>query len=191
MKKGFLIGIGICAIFALYIFLWVVSISNSEISIHQTGDAQQKVCTAFFDKMWKIIHQDAQVADQYKDAFAKIYPDLIAGRYSKNDGSLMKWITESNPNFDTKLYDKVMAAIEGERNGFFVEQEKLIDIDRQHKTMRQTFPNSMIIGSRHNIGYLADANGKVIKEGIIIITSDVTENVYKSGKENDVDLFKK
>jgi hypothetical protein len=84
-----------------------------------------------------------------------------------------------------------MAAIEGERNGFFVEQEKLIDIDRQHKTMCQTFPNSIVIGSRHNIGYLADANGKVLKEGITIITSEVTENAYKSGKEDNVDLFKK
>ena len=84
-----------------------------------------------------------------------------------------------------------MAAIEGERNGFFVEQEKLIDIDRQHKTIRQTFPNSMIIGSRHNIGYLADANGKVLKEGIIIITSEVTKNAYKTDKENNIDLFKK
>jgi hypothetical protein len=188
MKKGLLITLGVVALFAIITVFWAIGVSNSEIRIHQTGDAQQKVCAAFFDKMWKIIKQDAQVADKYKDAFAKIYPDLIAGRYSKNDGSLMKWITESNPNFDTKLYDKLMAAIDGERNGFFVEQEKLVDIDRQHKTMRQTFPNSMIIGSRHNIGYEADANGKVIKEGITIITSDVTENAYKSGKENDIDL---
>ena len=90
----------------------------------------------------------------------------------------MKWIQESNPTFSTELYKDLMASIEGERNGFFIEQEKLIDIDREHKTMRATFPNSMIIGDRLDIG-------------IKVITSAKTGDVYKTSQENDIDLFKK
>ena len=54
--------------------------------------------------MRKVLKQKAQVTDEYKSAFESIYPKLIEGRYSKGDGSLMKWIKESNPNFDVSLY---------------------------------------------------------------------------------------
>lgn len=185
--KGFLITAGVFLILGLSIVFWAVGVSNTEIRTRNTGKAQQEVCAAFFDKMWKVLQQDAQVADQYKEAFKQIYPDLIAGRYSqkdangnflKNDGSLMKLIVESNPAFDTSLYNKLMNAIEGQREGFFVEQQKLIDIDLQHKNMRMTFPKSMVIGKRADLG-------------IVIIKSLKTDDAYKSGQENDVDLFKK
>jgi hypothetical protein len=174
MKTGLII-IGSLIVFGLICFMWAVGVSNSEIKVRNTGEAQKKVCEAYFDKMWKIINQDAQVADKYKEAFKEIYVPLIAGRYSKGDGTLMKWITEHNPQFDAKLYDKLMNAIEGQRDGFFIEQEKLVDIDRQHKNLRQTFPNKLIIGDRPSL---------VFK----IITSTKTEETYKTGKEDDIKL---
>ena len=184
--KGFLIGLGVFVILGISIAFWAVGVSNTEIRLRNRGNAQQENCAAFFDKMWKILQQDANVADQYKEAFKEIYPDLIAGRYSaKNekgenttDGSLMKFIVESNPQFDTKLYDKLMTAIEGQREGFFVEQQKLIDIDREHKDMRMTFPKKMVIGRRADLG-------------IVIIKSLTTKEAYETGQENDIDLFKK
>lgn len=190
--KGFLITAGVFLLLGISIVIWAVGVSNDEIRLRNRGNAQQEACAAFFDKMWKVLQQDAQVADQYKEAFKEIYPDLIAGRYSgKNDGSLMKWVTEHNPEFNINLYDKLMTAIEGQREGFFVEQQKLIDIDRQHKDMRWTFPKKLVIGKRQNIGYEVDEAGKVIKKGITIIKSLNTDEAYKSGQENDVDLFKK
>lgn len=184
--KGFLITLGVLLILGLSVAFWAIGVSNTEIRTRNTGKAQEQVCAAFFDKMWKILQQDAQVADQYKEAFKQIYPDLIAGRYSQKDkngnyvggGSLMKFIVESNPQFDTSLYNKLMAAIEGQREGFFVEQQKLIDIDLQHKNMRMTFPKSLIIGKRPDLG-------------IVIIKSLKTDQAYQSGQENDVDLFNK
>ena len=196
MKKGLFITLGVIAILALGLVFWGVGLSNSEIKLKNRGNAQQEVCAAYFDKVWKILQQQAQVADQYKDGFKEIYKDLMAGRYSgdgKGQGqqTFMKWIQESNPNFSPALYEKLMASIEGQREGFLVEQEKLIDIDREHKNMCQTFPNSIIVGGRHEIGYQEDENGKVIKKGITIIKSFKTDEVYKTGQENDVDLFKK
>lgn len=177
--KNIRIGTGLFLIIGVIFASWTIGINNTEIRTRNQGKAQQEACAAYFDKMWKVLQQEAQVADQYKEAFKEIYPGLIAGRYSgKNDGSLMKWVTEHNPQFDVKLYDKLMTAVEGQREGFFVEQQKLIDIDREHKNMRQTFPNSIIIGNR------ADLN-------IVIVKSLKTDEVYKSKQENGVDLFKK
>ena len=147
--------------------------------------------------MWKIITQNKEVANEYKVAFKEIYPELIAGRYSaknekgeyKTDGSLMKLIVESNPTFTPELYQKLMTTIDAERQGFFMEQKTLIDIDREHKAMRRKFPKNLVIGKRNNIGYQVDENGKVIKEGNTIITSETTENVYKTGREEIKPLF--
>ncbi len=184
--KGFLITVGIFIVLGISIVFWAIGVSNAEIRLRNRAVKQQESNEAYFDKMWKILQQEASVADQYKEAFKEIYPDLIAGRYSaKNekgeyttDGSLMKLIVESNPTFDIKLYDKLMTAIEGQREGFFIEQQKLLDIDREHKDMRMTFPKKMIIGRR------ADLN-------IVIIKSLTTKEAYETGQENDIDLFKR
>jgi hypothetical protein len=178
-NKGLLIGLGVLVVLIISIASWWFSTSNTEIRLINRGKAQQQVCEAYFDKMWKILQQKAGVTDQYKNSFKEVYTPLIEGRYSGDKGqSLMKWIKESNPQFDASLYKDLMASIEGERNGFFIEQEKLIDIDRQHKDLIMTFPSSIVVGNRPNLDY------KIIK-------SLKTDDVYKTGQENDVDLFKK
>ena len=165
--------------FALTIGMAWVSANNKEISLRNQIEAQQKVCETYYDKLWKVLQQKAQVTDQYKAAFKEIYPALIEGRYgNEKGGTLMKWIQESNPTFDVSLYKDLMSSIESERAGFFMEQKKLIDLDREHKVLRQSFPASMFIGSRPDVKFT-------------IITSEKTENVYKTGKENEIDLFKK
>lgn len=177
-KKLLVIGSIVVVFFLMIAGVWI-SANNQEVSLRNQITAQQKVCEAFYDKLWKVIAQKAQVAEQYKDAFKEIYPDLIAGRYgNEKGGTLMKWITESNPTFDVSLYKDLSASIEGERAGFFMEQQMLIDLDREHKTIRQTFPKNIFIGGRTDVP-------------ITIITSDQTEKIYKTGKENDVDIFKK
>lgn len=177
--KALIVGGIIFAFLGLTIGMTWVSTNNKEISLKNKIEAQQKVCESFYDKLWKVLQQKAQVADQYKTAFKEIYPDLIEGRYGdEKGGTLMKWITESNPTFDVSLYKDLSASIESERSGFFMEQKKLIDLDREHKVLRQSFPESMFIGSRPDVK-------------ITIVTSQKTEQVYATGQENDVDLFKK
>lgn len=181
MKKGIFIGIGVVILLVIMTAIWAVSLSNNEIKLRNRGIKQQEVCSAYFDKMWKVLQQKAGVTDQYRDGFKEIYTAMIEGRYSdegKGQETFMKWIQESNPTFDVSLYKDLMASIEGERNGFFIEQEKLIDIDRQHKDMRMIWPNSLIIGDKPDLE-------------IIVIKSIKTEQVYTTGQENDIDLFKK
>lgn len=196
MKKGLLISAGVIVILGLMVAFWAIGLSNSEIRLKNRGNAQQEACAAYFDKVWKVLQQQAGVTDQYRDGFKEIYTALMEGRYSgdsKGQGkeTFMKWIQESNPTFSPALYEKLMASIEGQREGFFIEQQKLIDIDREHKNMCQTFPNTIVVGKRHEIGYQEDEKGNVIKKGITIIKSLKTDDIYKSGQENDVELFKK
>lgn len=167
----------IALVVGIVIFSMNISIENQEIDLRETTIAQNKKCEAYFDKMWKILKQKAGVTDQYKEAFKDIYPKLIEGRYSQGDGSLMKWVQESNPTFDASMYKDLMKSIEVERTGFFNEQATLIDMQREHKVYLQKTPNRW---------FLAD-NLKPVD--IKVITSSNTDQVYKTGKEDDIELF--
>jgi uncharacterized protein YqiB (DUF1249 family) len=184
MNKSFIIAISIIAFLGLSFILMYASYSNAEVRLRNRATAQEKVCEANFDKMWKVIKQKAQVTDQYKNGFKEIYVDLIRGRYASTDttgnvkqsDNFMKWVQESNPNFDVSLYRDLMVAIEAQREQFFDDQKTLIDIKMQHDNCLNTFPSSLFVGSR-----------PVIE--IKIITSATTEEVYKTGQENNVNLF--
>ena len=92
--------------------------NNQEIDLRQQCEAQRGKVEGVHDAMWKIISQKAQVSQEYRAGFDSIYTHIIEGRYSQGDGSLMKWIQEANPQFDTSLYKDVMDAIEQQRTIF-------------------------------------------------------------------------
>ena len=166
--KGFLITLGVLIVLGISIAIWAVGLSNDERRLRNRADAVQESNEAFFGKMWEILRDQAGVAEEYRESFKEIYIPLIEGRYSQGDGSLMKWIVEQNPTFDTSLYQRLMASIEAQREGFFIEQQKLIDIDRQHKDMRMVFPNSLVIGSRPDFN-------------IVIVKPLVAINTFETG----------
>lgn len=172
-----LVLLSIVGFFLILGFFMNISVENKQRTLREGVVAQNKKCEAYFDKMWKVLKQKAGVTDQYKDAFMKIYPQLIEGRYSQGDGSLMKWVQESNPKFDISLYQSLMNSIEVEREGFFNEQSTLIDKQKEHKLYIENFPGSW---------FLSDTLKPV---EIKVITSAKTKEVYSTGEENDVDLF--
>jgi len=178
MKKGLIVGAVALVTLGIICAIVGISASNKEIKLRSKITAQKEVCEAYYDKMWKVVSQKAQVAEKYEETFKDIYPKLIDGRYGdEKGGTLMKWIQESNPDFDTKLYSDLNLSIQAERAGFVAEEEMLIDLNNQHRIIRQTFPSSLFIGSRPDIE-------------IIIVSSDDTKKVMTTGKENDIDVFK-
>ena len=153
------------------------SYSNQEVTLRQQIKAQQTSLTTVFDNTWKIISQKAQVAERYKDSFAKIYPKLMEGRYGNaRGGSLMSWIQESNPTLDTSLYASLSNAIESQRTIFTEAQKVLIDLKREHDTLRTTVPGAWFVGSRPEVV-------------IAIVTSSKTEKAFATGKDDDTKVF--
>ena len=165
----------VSALMIIIIFSMNISIENNEIDLRETTVAQNKRCEAYFDKVWKILKQKAGVTEQYKATYEKVAVSIMEGR--KGEGEMMRWIQERNPQFDTSLLKDLMKSISVERTGFFNEQSILIDMQREHKVYLQKAPNRW---------FLAD-NLKPVE--IKVITSSKTEDVYRTGKEDDIDLF--
>lgn len=182
LKNQIILGISGIVVLAGIIFgIWCIttniSTDNKEVELRAAITAKVSDQEATFDNMWKILSQKAQVTDQYKEAFKEIYPALISGRYSQGDGTLMKWIQESNPSFDVSLYKDLMNSIEIERNAFLTVQRQLIDLKREHDNLLRQWPSKWFI------------NDGVKEIEIKIISSTRSKEAMKSGKDDEVDLF--
>ena len=110
---------------------YFISVNNTEIRLRNLVKAQQEVCEANFDKMWKVIKQITHVSDTYLEAFKEIYPQLISGRYQGKD---IKFVAEHNPPLDTAVLQQLANAIEINREEFFSEQRLLVARQNEHKT---------------------------------------------------------
>jgi len=176
IKIAIVVVIGLVLVAVIPLFMYV-SYNNQEVAVRNQTEAQQETCKAFFDKVWKIIKQQAQVAEKHKDAFKEIYGDVMKGRYGNaRGGALLSFVKEHNPQFDSTLFTKLATSIEAQREGFFREQKKLIDLKRRHDNLREQIPSGWFVGGRAEIE-------------IVVITSGKTEKTYETGEENDVDVF--
>ena len=121
MKKIIiLVAVAIICFVGIGLLITDIIYENKEISLREQAEAQRGKIESVYDQMWKIISQQAQVTESYKDSFKEIFIGIMDGRYSKGDGTLMKWIKEANPNFDSRLYEKLMNTIEIQREQWAV-----------------------------------------------------------------------
>ena len=90
----------------------------------------------------------------------------------------MKWITESNPEFDASVYKDLMNSIEVLRNEFTNNQARMLDIIREHKSLCETFPSRWFISNKTPIEYE-------------VISSTISKQVMETRLDDDIDLFKK
>jgi len=178
MSKKLIISLSVITvllIFTITIFNVYRSTFDKNVELKNSFKAQKDVIAGNFDKMWKVLRDQTKVTDKAANAFKDIYVPMIEGRYSKGDGSLMKWITEQNPQFDQSMYKELMQSIEALRSEFETEQKKILAIKEQHNNLRQRFWSRMFIGDEPELEYL-------------MITSTETKNVVQTGND-DLDMF--
>lgn len=179
MKKSVVI-IGIILLVLLGGFSFWYSTNQKEIKLRNLAGAEIEKVEIIHDEVFKVISQGAQVTTEYREGFEEIYVKIMEGRYSggNEDGSLMKWIQESNPEFTPDLYKKLMIDIEVLRNKFANQQIKVKDIIREHNNLIQDPIKSIVLKNTEPIEY-------------IVISSAVTKKVIETREDNEIDLFKK
>ena len=173
-----LILIAIIAVVAIILVGMYIVYNNQEVALRKEADAQKGKVESVHDQMWKVIQQKAGVSEEYRETFEKVYPESISGRYNQDGSTAMKWIQESNPDFDTALYKDLMQAIEVQRSYFTQAQTRMLDIIRQRDTLLETIPSKFFISNKSKIDYT-------------IISSTRTKTVTTTGIDDDVELFKK
>lgn len=169
--------IGVLLLGALSIWGMFYTSNKKELQLRNLANAEIQKVEVIHDQMWKTISQEAQVTSEYKASFDSIYTHIMEGRYSggSKDGSLMKWIQESNPNFTPDLYKKLMIDIEALREKFSQQQIKVEDVIREHNNTIQDPFYSIFIKNTTPIEYK-------------VISSKNTKNVIETREDNEVDL---
>lgn len=170
------VAIIIVAIVVISLISMYFSYNNREVALRKEAEAQRGKIETVHDTMWKTLKQEAGVTDEYRKTFERIYPELIAGRYSKDGGELLKMIHEQNPNFDTRLYDKLMQSIEVQRAHFAASQQRMLDIIRERDTLLESMPSKWFVSNKTKIDY-------------VVISSDATADVMRTRRDNDIELF--
>lgn len=170
--------VGLVIVLALGWFFMGMHYRNREVELRNEISSKQKANEASFDTTWKIISQQAQVTENYKESFRQIYVDLMNARHMEAGGTFMKWIKEANPKFDSSMFKKLMSSIEGNRTKFQRDQVELLALSTEHNNILGTEPGRWFVGDRKKID-------------VVIVTSTKSDEAFKTGKEDDVDLFKK
>ena len=129
-----------------------------------------------YDNMWKSFKETAQVTSKQAADIKAAYLDLITGRY-QDSNLLFKTVKEDNPKMDTSLYNKLMDNITAGRKTFNNCQKQISDIVGEYNQYLRSHPLVYILGFKEK-----DARS-------YIITSARTDNAYKTGQDEEVDLM--
>ena len=179
--KIVLLTVGSILAFAISFGSCTVSVSNRETRLRNSITAKQVDNTSEFDNMWKKIQQVAQVTDAQKQALLEIFTGYADRRSpDKQGGALANWVAEAVPNVDTSTFNQLMNTISGSRDSWTMRQKELIDLKREHDNLRTVFPSNMVCA-------MLGRSEITIK----VITSDRTEEVFKTSKDNDTQVFPK
>ncbi len=178
-----LIGCGIFVVlgFVLTLILggYFVSVMNTETRQRNAITAKQLDNTSEYDNLWKKLSQAGQVTDAQKEALRQIIVGYAEARKA-GAGSLATMVREAVPHVDTSTFKNLMNIVVSSRDSWTMRQKELIDLNREHDNTIDLFPSSVVcaILGRQKIE-------------IKIVTSTRTGEAFKTGKDDDVDLFHK
>ena len=181
MSKNVLVALVLAGgmfLFAVVGGIWTVGTYNGAATLRNQYTSKVSANEASFDNMWKKIQQTSQVPEAQKNAFREIFESYASARTGPNGGgSVMNWIKESIPSPDLSLYKDLMNIITGSRDEWTRNQIELVSISNEYNQRLSVFPSNILLGL---FGFQ--------KIDPKVITSSRTENAFKSGKDNDVNL---
>ena len=179
----YLIGCGILVVIGIVLVVifggYFVSVMNKETGLRNQMTAKQTDNTSEYDGMWKKLSQAAQVTDGQKEALREIIVGYADARKA-GAGSLATMVKEAVPNVDTSTFNNLMNIVTASRDAWTMRQKELIDLKRVHDNIIDMFPSNlvcMVLGRQ--------------KIDIKIVTSTRTGEAFKTGKDDDVDLFQR
>ncbi len=167
---------GSIALVILFTGIYFIGSYNTQNTLLNTYNMKIKDNQSEFDNMFKKIGQSVQVTKAQQDSIKEIIVANATAR-TTSGGELMKMVTESIPNIDTKTFQNLQNIIVGSRDSFTFRQKELIGIAEEYNKNLSVFPRYIILGL---FGFK--------KLDPLVITSSHTKEVFSSGEDNDVEL---
>lgn len=183
-QKGNVLGIMLLVILAVGAISFVGSYlhyagvgAQKEETLIAKRDDNKNVMAAYST----MIKEIAQAFKLSMNAQANLIKIANEARYGEGGSkAALQFIQEQNPNADPQLLNKMTQVIESERSRFRNAQTEMLDIKRGYKT-ELAMPVS---------GFFMRLAGypKIDFKDFEVIINDYTEEAYKSGKAEAIDL---
>lgn len=153
---------------------------NTAKNLRLAYEAKEKANTASFDNMFKTIAQTSQIPGEKAKQVKGILEVYVSGRGGNDAGKVVTMIREAVPNIELPEYGQLMNIITGARNTWTRNQEEIVNVANEY--------NKYItdVGPVRSIVVMIAGFEKVDPK---VITSDKTEEVFTTQKDNDVKLF--
>ena len=194
MKKGIIITsivlgslVVLLSIFGLTMWSYVGGFYDTANKTRIASYSKEKEAKQVYDKVWKTITQKAQINEKYSEDFKAIFTSINDKRYGNKNPAMM-WITEQNPTLDPNIYRELSQSIEANRNEYLATVKEQISIAQEHNTQVSSsgsFIPCMIIKAIGHPNKVCDTLN------VLQVTSNRTEESFKTGVDNNTELFPK
>lgn len=168
----------VAVVVALLVAVQVSSAHNEEVQLRHAVAAKQRDNESEYDALWKKIAQAAQVTKAQREALLEVLREHAKARGGGGeDRSIIRWLHESVPDVDPATFTNLQNIITSSRDRFAMRQRELLDLKRHHDVLLGAFPSGVILSWF----------GRDPLE-VTVITSGRTDEVFGSGKDDDIAL---
>jgi hypothetical protein len=179
MPKSVVVGLLIVGVIVLVVGGSMIGTLNAERQVKNAVVAQAGRNELMYDTMWKTIKGKAQISDKYAAQFKDVFSAIMSDNKSREGGALAKFVTESNPEFDSSLLKDLSQTVEALRREFMNEQGKSLRLKNEWDNYYSNIGSGMVLSMA----------GREQDVEILIVTSAKTKHVFESGEDNDVNVF--
>lgn len=175
-----LVVLGISLVVAVAVVSFIISTKKREVRLRNEFKAKlSERATIYDNKVFKTVASQAQIALKADSSFQKVVDAQMSGQKDAPD-LFMKWVQQSNPAATwvsvQELYKGLSRTVEAVRTEFVQIEKVLQDVKLQHDDLRTVFPSSLVVAGVEELSYKP-------------ITSDRTDEVMRTGKDNNTNVF--
>lgn len=129
------------------------------------------------------IQEKTQIADMYVGDLRSVIGEYFNGKQGVTEKQVMSFIQQHIPNLDSKIYQELLATIEGGRKTFANTQKMKIDQCAAYTKFRKGFWNSRILDS-------GTFPSKDVEHWCVVVSDQKTRTAMETGIQEPLVLKK-
>jgi hypothetical protein len=142
---------GCILLFIIILASWWIGTSNTEVRLRRAIEAKLTDNKNELSNMMQKISQTVQISDRQAQKTLELVTGYAEARGGVKGGGFVNMLQEAIPNQNLGTYEKLMPIVTAARDRWTMRQKELIDLKREHDTLRSVFPSSMVVGGRSEI----------------------------------------
>jgi hypothetical protein len=156
--------VGGCVLLVVIVFAsWWIGTSNTEVRLRRAIEAKLTDNKNEISNMMQKISQTVQVSDRQAEKTLELVTGYAEARGGVKGGGFINMLQEAIPNQNLATYEKLLPIITASRDSWTMRQKELIDLKREHDTLRTIFPASLVVGGRPEIKIVVVATAKATR----------------------------